>query len=135
MDFGVTEEHPNIALMKQLDLGNLAAAKDMFADDVVWHYYNPNLPDMQGDYVGLDGIRSFFDKLGQKFNGTFNVQPLSITAVGEELVVVQTRNTLTIQDQAVGLDVVVVWRFVDGRIVEVWDIVPGRPAEVQNERR
>jgi len=130
----MTEEHPNVSLLKRLDRSNLAAARDFIADDVVWHYFNPNLPDMQGDYVGLDDIRSFFETIGQKTRGTFNVQPVSISAVGDELVVTQTRNTLTIQDQSIALDVVVVWRFVDGRIVEVWDIVPGRPSEVRDER-
>ena len=52
----MTEEHPNISLLNRLDLRNLAAAKDLIAEDVIW-------------------------------------------------------------------------RFVDGRIVEVWDIVPGQPAE------
>jgi uncharacterized protein len=115
--------------MKQLDPSDLAAAKDVFAEDVVWHYFNPSLPDMQGDYLGLDGIRSFFEAIGQKIDGSFGVQPISTTAVGDELVVLQTRNTLTIQGQAIALDVVTVWRFVDGRIVEVWDIVPSRTAE------
>jgi predicted SnoaL-like aldol condensation-catalyzing enzyme len=29
----------------------------------------------------------------------------------------------------------VVWRIVDGRIVEVWDIVPGQPTEVHDAGR
>jgi ketosteroid isomerase-like protein len=123
----VTEEHPNISLIKRLDPGNLANATDLFAPDVVFHYFNPNLPDMQGDYVGLDGIRSFFESIAQKSRGTFKVEPVSIDAVGDELVVVQSRNTLTLQDRNIALDVVVVWQIVDGRIAEVWDIVPGRP--------
>ncbi len=124
----MTEEHPNISLMKRFDPGNPASAVDLFASDVVWHYFNPNLPEMQGDYVGLEGIRSFFETIGQKSRGTFNIEPVSIDAVGDELVVVQSRNTLTIQDRSIALDVVVVWRFVDGRVVEVWDIVPGSAA-------
>lgn len=52
----MTEEQPNISLLNRLDLRNLAAAKDLIAEDVIW-------------------------------------------------------------------------RFVDGRIVEVWDIVPGQPVE------
>jgi len=124
----VTEEHPNISLMKRLDPRNLASAADLFTPDVVLHYFNPNLPEMQGDYLGLEGIRSFFETIGQKSRGTFKIEPVSIDAVGDELVVVQSRNTLTIQDQNIALDVVVVWRIVDGRIAEVWDIVPGRAA-------
>ena len=117
-------EHPNISLMKRLDLRNIAEARDVIAEDVVWHFFNPNLPDMQGDYVGLEGIRSFFETMGQKSRGTFKVEPVSVTAVGDELVVVQARDTLTVEDQQHTLDVVVVWRIVDGLVREVWDIVP-----------
>ena len=50
-----------------------------------------------------------------------------------ELVVVQSRNTLTFGDRSVAVDVVVVWRIVEGRVVEVWDIVPGDAREVRND--
>ncbi len=128
----MTEDHPNVAILKRLDLRNLAASQDLIAEDVVWHYANPNLPDLQGDYVGLDGVRAFFEAIGQKSGGTFEINPMSITPVGDELVVVQSRNTLTFDDRSVAVDVVVVWRFVDGRVVEVWDIVPGDAKEIQN---
>jgi ketosteroid isomerase-like protein len=128
----MTEDHPNVALLKRLDLRNFAASKGLIAEDVVWHYSNPNLPDMQGDYVGLDGVRSFFEAIAQKSGGTFQIDPMSVTPVGDELVVVQSRNTLTFGDRSVTVDVVVVWRMVDGRVVEVWDIVPGDAREVQN---
>ena len=61
----MTEEHPNIALLKRLDLRNLEAAKDLFAEDVILHYFNPNLPDLEGDYVGMNGISSFFQRVGE----------------------------------------------------------------------
>ena len=128
----MTEDHSNVAILKRLDLQNLAASQDLIAEDVVWHYANPNLPDLQGDYVGLDGVRSFFEAVGQKSGGTFKINPMSVTPVGDELVVVQSRNTLTLEDRSVAVDVVVVWRFVDGRVVEVWDIVPGDAKEVRN---
>ena len=125
----MVDEHLNIQLLTRLDLGDLASAKDLFAEDVVWHYFNANLPEVQGDYVGLDGIRSFFKTISEKTRGTFKVEPVSVTAVGDELVVVHARDTLTFQDRSVALDVVVVWRFAGGRIAEVWDIVPGQPTE------
>jgi ketosteroid isomerase-like protein len=118
----MAEEHANVSLLKRLDLSNLAAAADLFAQDVVFHYFNPRLPDVQGDYVGLTGIRAFFEKIGVLTGDTFRVEPVSITAVGDELVVTQTRNGLTVQGQTIAMDVVVVWRLVDGRIAEVWDI-------------
>lgn len=118
----MAEEHANVSLLKRLDLSNLTAAADLFAQDVVFHYFNPRLPDVQGDYVGLTGIRTFFEKIGVLTGDTFRVEPVSITAVGDELVVTQTRNSLTVQGQTIAMDVVVVWRLVDGRIAEVWDI-------------
>jgi uncharacterized protein len=124
-------DHPNIQLLNRLDLRDLASAGDLFAQDVVWHYFNPNLPDLQGDFFGLDGIRTFFQTIGEKTRGTFRVKPVSATAVGDELVVVHARDTLTFQDRSVALDVVVVWRIKDGRIAEVWDIVPSGASEVR----
>ena len=125
----MTEDHPNVALLKRLDRRNLAASKDLIAEDIVWHYSNPNLPDIEGDYTGLDGVRSFFEAIAQKSGGNFKIEPMSVTPVGDELVVVQSRNTLTFAGRSVAVDVVVVWRIVDGRVVEVWDIVPGDARE------
>ena len=130
----MTEEHPNIALLKRLDLRNLEAAKDLFAEDVIWHYFNPNLPELQGDYVGLDGIRSFFQRVGEISRGTFKAEPVSITPIGDELVMAQVRDTLTIAGKSHARDVVVVWRIVDGRVVEVWDIVASQPAKSSDAR-
>ena len=42
--------------------------------------------------------------------------------MGDELVVAHTRNSLTLGDQPIAVDVVVVWRMVDSQIAEVWDI-------------
>lgn len=118
----MTELHPNILLMQQLDPRDLAASADLFAPDVVFHYFNPRLPQLEGDHIGLDGLRGFFEQLGVLSSGSFRVEPVSLTPVGDELVVAQTRNHLTLEGQPIAIDVVVVWRIVDGRITEVWDI-------------
>ena len=126
------EQHPAMAVLEQLDTGNIAASAHLFAKDVVWHYSNPNLPDLNGDHVGPAGIAAFFAAVAEKSHGTFRIEPVAATPVGKELVVVQSRNTLTFDAEVVIVDVVVVWRIVEGRIVEVWDIVPGEPTEVRN---
>ena len=131
----MSELHPNIALLSRFDPGNMAASAELFAEDVVFHYFNPNLPELQGDHVGPDGVRAFFESVGQLSSGTFKIEPVSATPIGNELVVVHSRNSLTIEERTVTLDVVVVWRFVDGRIVEVWDIVPSQPTEVHDAGR
>ncbi|MDJ0858777.1 MAG: nuclear transport factor 2 family protein [Dinoroseobacter sp.] len=128
----MTDNHPALAVLGQFDLNNMAATAKLFAEDAVWHYSNPNLPELQGDYFGPEGILGFFATLAQKTHGTFQIEPISTTPVGLELVVVQSRNTLTLESQMITIDVVVVWRIVEGRIHEVWDIVPGHPTEVRN---
>ena len=127
----MTEDHPALAVLQQLDTSNIAASAHLFAEDVVWHYSNPNLPDLNGDYIGPAGIGTFFAMVAEKSQGTFKIEPVSATPVGPELVVVQSRNTLTLEAQIITVDVVVVWRVVKGRIQEVWDIVPGQPTEIK----
>jgi hypothetical protein len=34
----MTEDHPNISLLRSLDLENKATVGDHFAHDVVWHF-------------------------------------------------------------------------------------------------
>ena len=72
------------------------------------------------------------ERLAERSRGTFRIEPVSATPVGKEWVVVQSRNSLTFDNRTVTVDVLVVWRVVDGRFVEVWDIVPGQPTEVQD---
>ena len=118
----MTEEHANISLLKRLDLENLSGCADLFAEDFVWHFFNPQLPDVEGDYVGVDGLQAFFEKLGAATGGTFRVEPISVTPVGDELLVVHARDNLAVGGMPIEVDVVVVWRIVEGRIAEAWDI-------------
>lgn len=115
-------QHPNLDLLSRIDHANIAASADIFAEDVVWRFFNPKLPEMQGDYVGLAGVQTFFEKLMARTEGTFEIHPVSATPVGDELVVVTTKNRLTLDNAKIETDVVVVWRFVGGKVVEVWDI-------------
>jgi hypothetical protein len=54
----MNKEHPNIALLKRFDPTNVAETVDVFAEDVIWHYYNPRLTDLHDDDVGRGGRRS-----------------------------------------------------------------------------
>lgn len=118
----MTSDHPNVRLLKELDLGNLEAMTDLFAPDFVWHYFNPELPDMEGDYAGLEGLQRFFGTLAGKSAGTFKVEPVSVTAYGDELVVAHVQDTMTMEGRSLTLDALAIWRMVDGKIAEAWDI-------------
>ena len=118
----MSEEHPNIAVLKRFDPGNVAGTVDVFAEDAVFHYFNPLLPDLHGDYVGRAGIQTFFEKLATLTGAAFKVNLISVTPVGDELVVLHRKQVVTMEERQIESDVVVVWRFVEGQIAEVWDI-------------
>ncbi len=118
----MSEEHPNVSLLKRLNLGDLDGSADLFAEDFVWRFFNPRLPDVQGDYAGLAGLRDFFEKLGAATGGTFAVEPISIAPFGDELVVTCVRDTMALGGMPLEIDAVVVWRIVGGRLAEAWDI-------------
>lgn len=118
----VEPEHPNITLLRRVDITKLDQCADVFAEDAVFHFFNPKLPEVAGDYRGVEQIATFFAKMAGLTGGSFKVTVRDARAVGDELVVVQTLNEMTLAGAEIAVDVVVVWRFVDGKITEVWDI-------------
>ncbi|MEM7769367.1 MAG: nuclear transport factor 2 family protein [Cyanobacteria bacterium P01_A01_bin.37] len=118
----MTQEHPNISLLKQLDLSNIAEASALFAEGFVWHFFNPHLLDIQGDYVGVNGLQAFFERLAALTDGTFQVEAIAAIPCGDELVVTHVKDRMLLEGQPSKLDAVVVWRIVGNRIAEAWDI-------------
>lgn len=115
-------QHPNLSVLKRFDPSDISASADVFSEGMVWHFFNSALPDLQGDYIGLGGFQTFFEKMAERTNGTFKVNPQSATAIGDELVVSHVKNTMTFPDRQIEVDAVVVWRILDSLIVEAWDI-------------
>ena len=115
-------EHPNVKILKQVDMTDRAGWPEIFHRDVVWHFYNDQEPDLAGDYKGYDGIAEFLTRLQTLSEGTFAIDPKAAVAIGDELVVAQTCNRLAYAGKMVEFDVVTVWRMIDGLITEVWDI-------------
>ncbi|MDV3348038.1 nuclear transport factor 2 family protein [Leptothoe sp. ISB3NOV94-8A] len=122
----MAKEHANVTLLKRLDEyldnSNIAGASGLFSKEFVWHFFNSQLPDMQGDYLGVEGLQAFFEKLAVMTGGTFHVEPVAIIPIGDELVVTHVQDTMTLDGQSIKLDAVVVWRIVNGYIAEAWDI-------------
>ena len=114
--------HPNLLILQKLDIRNLDSCADIIADNFVWHYYNPKLPELQGDYKGVRELKEFFGKLASMSGDSFGVTVVDSRAVGDELVVTQTCNHITFEGRAIEFDVIVVWRFIEGKIAEAWDI-------------
>ncbi len=120
-----TTVQTNLSLLERLENllpHNLDSAQDLIADTFVWHYFNPALPEIAGDYKGLKGLQAFFEKLAAITQNTFNVKTQQVIPVGEELVVVHASPSMTLAGESFELDAVVVWRIVGDRITEAWDI-------------
>lgn len=96
--------------------------EEVFAEDFTFHYFNDRLPDLEGDYDGVDGMREFFSRLHDLSGGTFGVDPISLTPVGDELVVAHAENTLSVGGAELEFDALMLWRVYDGQIHEAWDI-------------
>jgi len=118
----MTENHPNFAVLQAFNHADVRSSSSLIADDAVFHYFNPELPDLNGDYNGKEGFIEFFEKLGGLTQGTFQVNPQSIHAFGDELVITHVRNTMSLTDKQIEIDAVVVWRIVNAQIKEAWDI-------------
>ena len=112
----------NLSILEKVDIRNLDACAELFSDDFVWHYFNPKLPELEGDYRGVGELKDFFEKLFEMSRGSFNVTVVDARCVGDELVITQTCNRITYGDDTIEFDVVVVWRIVEGKIREAWDI-------------
>lgn len=95
---------------------------DLFSEDFVFHYFNSRLPELAGDYQGLDGMKDFFASIHQSSGGTFRVDPVSLTPYGDELVAAHAVNRLSIGGADIEFDALVVWRVFDEQVHEVWDI-------------
>ena len=117
--------HPNLALLERFSKlipNDLPNAREFFADDFVWHYFNPELPELAGDYNGFNGLQTFFQKLGALTNNTFDVQDKQVMPVGDELVITCVKPSMTLDGESFETDAVVVWRIVDNHVAEAWDI-------------
>ena len=117
--------HPNLSVLSKLDIRNLDACEEVFADNFIWHYFNPKWPELAGDYHGVSGLKAFFLKLNQSDKGTLHVEPIDARPVGDELIVTHSHNQLISDSTDNGsfeFDALVVWRIVNDKIAEAWDI-------------
>ena len=114
--------HPNMSTLMKLSIQNLDACSDIFADNFIWHYFNPRLSELEGDYYGIEGLKSFFAKLNKTSNSSFQVNVIDARPVGEELVITQVCNQMALDGDPFEFDAIVIWRVVNSKLTEGWDI-------------
>ena len=115
-------EHPNISILKRFNPANPHTLAEVLAEDFVWHYINPKLPELEGDYIGLSGLTDFFNRLGGRTGGSFKVNPVSIIPMGDEIITTHVKDRMLLEGNQMEIDAIVVWCIIDGKIKEAWDI-------------
>jgi len=128
-------EHPNISILKRFNPANPNTLAEVLAEEFVWHYINPKLPEIQGDYFGLSGLTDFFKRIGGRTNGSFKANPISIIPMGDELIITHVKDTMVLNGKQMQIDAVVVWRIVNGKIREAWDIPAIYTAKLSNSNK
>ncbi|MEL6812301.1 MAG: nuclear transport factor 2 family protein [Bacteroidota bacterium] len=116
------KEHPNMSILMRFDPANPDTVAEVLAEDFVWHYINPELPEFEGDYYGLSGLKDFFGRLARRTQGSFKVNPISITPLGDKLIVTHVKDRMVLEDEPMEIDAVVIWCIIEGKIKEAWDI-------------
>ncbi len=56
----MNKEHPNISMIKRFNPAQPNTLAEVLAENFVWHYINPELSELEGDYFGLSGLTDFF---------------------------------------------------------------------------
>ena len=118
----MNKEHPNISILKKFNPANPNSLAEVLAEDFVWHYINPELSELEGDYLGLSGLTDFFQKLTGRTKGSFKVNPISIIPMGDERIITYVKDTMILKGKPMEIDAVVLWCIIDGQIKEAWDI-------------
>ncbi|NNC61694.1 MAG: SnoaL-like domain-containing protein [Eudoraea sp.] len=118
----MTKEHPNINILKRFNPANPGTASEVLAEDFVWHYINPELPEMEGDYYGLSGLIKFFKEIAGRTAGSFKVKPISIMPLGDKLVITHVKDSMLLAGKKMKIEAVVIWCIIEGKIKEAWDI-------------
>ncbi|WP_299124270.1 nuclear transport factor 2 family protein [uncultured Winogradskyella sp.] len=126
----MNKEHPNITILKRFNPADPNTAAEILAEDFVWHYINPKLTELEGDYFGLSGLKDFFQKLAGRTSGSFKVNPISATAIGDNIVIALVKDSMSLEGKPIEIDAVVVWCIMEGEIKEAWDIPIAQTAKM-----
>ncbi|MBC8757414.1 nuclear transport factor 2 family protein [Kordia sp. YSTF-M3] len=126
----MNKEHPNISILKRFNPANPSTVSEVLAKDFIWHYINPELPEFEGDYIGLSGLMDFFQKLAGRTSGSFKVNTISATPIGDEIVIAHVKDTMLLDGKPMEIDAIVVWCIMEGEIKEAWDIPIVRTAKM-----
>lgn len=93
--------------------GDVPAVLEIFSDGISWHI--PGRSPLAGTYTGPDEVLGFFQNLGERSNGTFNLEVHDVLDNGDDKVVLLLTETAQRNDASLSVSAVHVWRVEDGK--------------------
>lgn len=93
--------------------GDVPAVLAIFSDDLTWHISGRS--PLAGTYTGPDEVLGFFGQLGERSNGTFNLDVHDILDNGDDKVVLLVTENAQRNDASLSMSAVHVWRVQDGK--------------------
>ncbi|MDX6511021.1 MAG: uncharacterized protein QOE36_525 [Gaiellaceae bacterium] len=93
--------------------GDVPAVLAIFAEDITFHI--PGASPISGDYAGQDEVVGFFQKLGERSNGTFRIDVQDILDNGDDTVVALVRHVAQREGAELDMAAVHVWKVRDGK--------------------
>lgn len=93
--------------------GDIPAVLAVFSEDIAWHI--PGRSPLAGTYTGHDEVLGFFQQLGERSNGTFNLDVHDILDNGDDKVVLLLTETAQREDKSLDTYAVHVWGLRDGK--------------------
>jgi ketosteroid isomerase-like protein len=93
--------------------GDVPAVLAMFSDDISWNI--PGRSPLAGTYTGPDEVLGFFQQLGERSNGTFNLEVRDILDNGKDKVVLLLTETAQRDDKSLNAEAVHVWGLQAGK--------------------
>ena len=114
------DEHPNATAYRltadAFRAADKAALARLIDDDVVWHV--PGRNRLAGDVRGRDALFEWFERLRDVTRGTFHLEEHDVLGNGEHVVALSRMSA--VRGEPIGVDVVSVFHYRDGRQVERW---------------
>ena len=93
--------------------GDVPAVLALFTDDISWHI--PGRSPLAGTYTGPEEVLAFFQNLGERSNGTFNLEVHDVLDNGDDKVVLLLTETAQRNDASLAVSAVHVWGVQDGK--------------------
>ncbi len=116
-------DHPHLVTFRRVydafSAGDMAALRDLFTGDVVWH--TPGQHPLAGDYSGVDATLDSFEREQVASDGTYSVEVHDVLA-NDEHTVALLHAAAERGQKRLDQDYAIVFHFRESQVSEAWEL-------------